>query len=205
MNGWALTALTLYVAWTMTAFGVRGAMQQRRTGDTGFRGISGRPGSPPWWAGVLFVLALLGGAAAPVAALFGLPALSGDEMPAVRWAGLVIALAGIGATLMAQTNMGASWRVGVDAAERTDLVTTGLFTHVRNPVFTAMTATAVGLALMVPNVIAVIALGLLLFAIELQVRVVEEPYLSGVHGQAYGLYSARTGRFLPGVGRRQDA
>lgn len=36
--------------------------------------------------------------------------------------------------------------------------------------------------------------------IELQVRVVEEPYLSATHGQAYGDYAARVGRFIPGVG-----
>ncbi|WP_406164968.1 hypothetical protein [Streptomyces sp. NBC_00996] len=36
------------------------------------RGISGRPGEASWWAGVLFVAALLCGAAAPVAAVAGL-------------------------------------------------------------------------------------------------------------------------------------
>lgn len=81
--------------WIVTAFGVRGAMQRRRTGDTGFRGISGKPGSPPWWAGALFLLALIGGAAAPVAALAGLPDLPGGDAAAVRWTGLAVTLAGI--------------------------------------------------------------------------------------------------------------
>ena len=42
---------------------VFGALLDRgiATGDTGFRGISGPVGSPRWWAGVLFVLALLTG------------------------------------------------------------------------------------------------------------------------------------------------
>jgi protein-S-isoprenylcysteine O-methyltransferase Ste14 len=115
---------------------------------------------------------------------------------------LALALAGIALTLAAQTAMGASWRVGVDAGERTALVTGGLFAHVRNPVFTAMTVTAAGLTPMVPNAVAVLALAGLAAAIELQVRVVEEPYLTRVHGTAYASYAARTGRFLPGVGRR---
>ncbi|MFI8363387.1 methyltransferase family protein [Streptomyces sp. NPDC085612] len=203
MNNWACITLALFAAWAVTAFGLRAAVQRRRTGDAGFRGISGRPGSAAWWAGVLFVLALLGGAAAPAAALAGMPTLPGaGDSSALRWTGLAVALAGMAATQVAQGGMGASWRVGVDAAERTDLVTSGLFAYVRNPVFTAMTVTAAGLALMVPNALAVLAWLVLVLAVELQVRVVEEPYLAGVHGRAYADYTARAGRFVPGVGRK---
>ncbi|MFE9466821.1 methyltransferase family protein [Streptomyces virginiae] len=202
MNAWAGAALALYLAWAGTAFGVRAAMQRRRTGDAGFRGISGRPGTASWWAGVLFVTALLLGAAAPAAALAGLSGLPGTGDVTVRGAGLLLTVAGMTFTLAAQTNMGASWRVGVDSGERTTLVTGGLFAHVRNPVFTAMVFTAVGLALMVPNWIAVLGLIALTAAVQLQVRVVEEPYLSTVHPDAYGAYTARTGRFLPGIGKR---
>ncbi|AUH41715.1 methyltransferase family protein [Streptomyces sp. CMB-StM0423] len=199
MSGWAWAALGLYVAWAVAAFGVRGAVQRRRTGDAGFRGISGRPGEAAWWAGVLFVVALLGGAAAPVATLAGLPTA---EHPALQWGGLAVTLAAMGATLVAQTDMGASWRVGVAAGERTELVTAGLFAHVRNPVFTAMTAAATGLALVLPHAVSLAALAALVVAIQLQVRVVEEPYLTTVHGDAYAAYTARAGRFLPGIGRR---
>lgn len=73
MNAWAWSALVLYLGWAGFAFGIRAVIQRRRTGDAGFRGISGRPGQASWWAGVLFVGAVLGGAAAPVAALAGLP------------------------------------------------------------------------------------------------------------------------------------
>ncbi|WP_445517449.1 methyltransferase family protein [Streptomyces sp. NEAU-174] len=200
MTGWVVAALALYTGWAGAAFGIRAVLQRRRTGDAGFRGISGRPGTAAWWAGVLFVLALLGGAAAPLGTLSGLPELPGIHAALVRWAGLVLTLAGIAVTWVAQTNMGASWWVGVDAAERTELVTDGLFAHVRNPVFTAMTITATGLALMVPNLIAVTALAALVLAVQLQVRVVEEPYLRVSHGAAYAAYTSRAGRFLPGIG-----
>ncbi|MDT9687399.1 isoprenylcysteine carboxylmethyltransferase family protein [Streptomyces sp. P9(2023)] len=201
MNGWAWAALVLFLGWAVIAFGVRAAMQRRRTGDAGFRGISGRPGSASWWAGVLFVLSLVGGAVAPVAALVGLDSIFGLETTPVQWAGLLVAVAGIAATLVAQSTMGSSWRVGVDASERTDLVTSGLFAHVRNPVFTAMVVTAAGLALMVPNVVAVLTWLTLIAAVQLQVRIVEEPYLSRLHGPDYVAYTARAGRFVPGVGR----
>jgi protein-S-isoprenylcysteine O-methyltransferase Ste14 len=36
---------------------------------------------------------------------------------------------------------------------------------------------------------------------HVQVRLVEEPYLRRVHGCAYETYAARTGRFLPRIGR----
>ncbi|MDX3134582.1 isoprenylcysteine carboxylmethyltransferase family protein [Streptomyces europaeiscabiei] len=198
VSGWAWTALALYLGWAGFAFGVRAAVQHRRTGDAGFRGISGRLGEASWWTGVLFVTALLGGTAAPVAALAGLPTAA---HAAVQWTGLMVTLAGMTATLAAQTNMGTSWRVGVDAGERTTLVTGGLFAYVRNPVFTAMTVTAAGLALMVPNWVSLLALTCLVAAIQLQVRVVEEPYLKAVHGAAYTAYTTRTGRFLPRSGR----
>ena len=65
---------------------------------------------------------------------------------------------------------GASWRVGIDPAQRTDLVTAGVFAHVRNPVFTAMTLAQAGVVLMVPTPISAMALAALVVAVQLQVR-----------------------------------
>ncbi len=48
---------------------------------------------------------------------------------------------------------------------------------------------------------AVAGFALLLTTIELQVRIVEEPYLTRVHGPDYQAYLASTGRFAPGIGR----
>ncbi|MGQ1797409.1 methyltransferase family protein [Kocuria oceani] len=101
--------------------------------------------------------------------------------------------------------MGASWRVGVDASERTELVTTGAFAVVRNPIFTAMLTTLVGLTLLVPTMVSAAALLCLLVAVELQVRLVEEPYLLRTHRQAYTSYAAHVGRFVPGLGRLRRA
>ena len=199
----AVTALVLYALWFALALGLRTLVALRRTGDSGFRGISGTPRSLAWWAGVLFAVALLVGVAAPVADLAGMPRLV--ESSAVTASGLVIALVGIGATLAAQLSMGDSWRIGIDDHERTELVTRGAFTLARNPIFTAMTITAVGLAAMVTNVIGVGGVVALIVALELHVRGVEERYLRRVHGAAYDRYAAQVGRFLPGVGRLRAA
>ena len=65
-------ALALFAVYLTLGFVLRSVLQYRATGDTGFRGISGPVGSPRWWAGVLFVLALLTGVLGPIAALLGM-------------------------------------------------------------------------------------------------------------------------------------
>ena len=69
--------------------------------------------------------------------------------------GLVLAVTGIGLAFFAQLAMGDSWRIGVDPEERTALVTSGPFRLVRNPIYSAMLPTVLGLVLMVPSVLAV--------------------------------------------------
>lgn len=199
----AVLALIIYVVWMLLALGLRSWLQWRRTGDAGFRGAHLRPGSVQWWVRILFAGALVSGIAGPVAALAGLPAIEVLDRPALQAAGTVIALLGAVATVAAQSSMGRSWRIGVDESERTSLVTDGAFALVRNPIFTAMIVTAVGLTAMVPNLVTLLALVLLVVTVELQVRIVEEPYLRRVHGDAYERYAAAVGRFLPGIGRHR--
>lgn len=198
----AAAALVAYGLYLALAFGLRTLIQIRRTGSSGFKGLGGRPGSAEWTAGVLFTVALLVGAAAPVLALLDLvESVEVLDTGAVHVAGVVLFAGGLTGTLVAQLAMGASWRIGVDEAERTELVTDGPFAVVRNPIFAAMLPTSAGLALMVPSVVAFAGLSALFVALELQVRVVEEPYLVRAHGGRYRDYAARVGRFLPGVGR----
>jgi len=195
-------ALVLYAVYLLLAFGVRTVVQVRRTGSTGFKGIGGRPGSAEWLAGVGFTLAIVLGASAPILDLLDVADPIGAlDGPAAHVAGAILAVAGIAATLYAQMAMGESWRIGVDPEERTQLVTSGPFGLVRNPIFSAMLPTALGLTLLVPSWVAIAGLAGLVVALEVQVRVVEEPYLLRAHGEAYAAYARRVGRFVPGLGR----
>jgi protein-S-isoprenylcysteine O-methyltransferase Ste14 len=195
----ALWALGLYLA---LAFGGRILLQLRRTGSTGFKGISGRPLSAEWTGGVLFVVAFLLGLAAPLLALLdALGPVSFLDGSVGHGLGFVLFFAGLAGTLWAQVAMGASWRIGVDDGERTELVTGGPFALVRNPIFSAMVPAFLGLALLVPNAAALAGSAALLVALEVQVRLVEEPYLLRTHGARYVSYASRVGRFVPRVGR----
>ena len=89
----------------------------------------------------------------------------------------------------------------MDESERSDLVTEGPFSLARNPIFSAMLPTSLGLVLMVPSWVAILGFVALVLALELQVRVVEELYLRRAHGTSYAEYARRIGRFVPGVGR----
>lgn len=196
----AAIALAGWALFFVLAFGWRSWLHYRRTGSTGFVGLSGKPLSAEWWGGALFAVALMATALSPVIEL-----RSTSDGPPLRTSAVLFGLglfaAGLAGTLWAQLTMGNSWRIGVDATEHTTLVSAGPFRWVRNPIFTAMTCGALGLALLVPTLLSWVGLATLLVALEIQVRLVEEPYLVGAHGAQYETYARRTGRFVPGLGR----
>lgn len=202
----AVLALILYALCLALTVGVRTLIQVRRTGSTGFHRLVGRPGSADWIAAVGLMVALLLGGASPLLVLLDLvEPIAALDTAAVHVVGLMLALAGIAATFLAQLAMGTSWRVGVDPGERTELVIDGPFAFVRNPIFAAILPTALGLALLVPIWPAILGLAGLAFALEFQVRVVEEPYLLHAHGDEFAQYAARVGRFFPYVGRMVES
>lgn len=193
-----VVALIVEVVFFSLAFGLRSIVQWRRTGSSGF--IRPRRGAPAieLVGSGLFVLSIVLLIVGPVADLAG--ATRFFDSVAIAALGLVLALVGVGLTLWAQVSMGDSWRIGVDQSATTDLVTTGVFALVRNPIFTAMVLAATGLALLIPNVWSVAAVVTLVLGLQVQVRRVEEPYLRRTQGRAYDLYLAAVGRFVPRVG-----
>jgi protein-S-isoprenylcysteine O-methyltransferase Ste14 len=163
------------------------------------RGVSG---SAEWVSGLLLAVAVVLCTVGPALQLTGVlhafAGLGGDVVTAL---GAVLAALGIAITVVAQFAMGDAWRIGVDPSERTELVTHGPFALVRNPIYTAMIPAFAGIALLAPNAVTIAGAILLVVALELQTRLVEEPYLARVHGERYAAYAVRAGRFLPGIGR----
>lgn len=67
------------------------------------------------------------------------------QIPSLRVFGWALLLAALAWTLVAQAQMGDSWRIGIDSANSTALVTSGLFAISRNPIFLAMRINLLGL------------------------------------------------------------
>jgi protein-S-isoprenylcysteine O-methyltransferase Ste14 len=194
-------ALWMLGAILVLTFFVRVVISLRQTGTTGLIGL--RPGAGPVEAlsGVFFVGGIVLGALSPILVLRDeLGTIDVLESDAIQALGVVIAALGGLAIFGAQLGMGASWRIGVSDDQGTELITSGWFSVVRNPIYTSMIAAWIGFALMVPTWVGLAAAIVAMIGLEMQVRLVEEPYLLRAHGDEFRAYAARVGRFLPGIG-----
>ena len=198
----AKLAAVMLVVFLVLTFFVRVGIQLRRTGTTGLIGLRKGAGPLEYLSGVLF----LGGMAMAIVSLElvlqdDLDPIGALDVDALHVPGIVLATLGGLSVFGAQLGMGASWRIGVSDDQGTDLITGGWFSVIRNPIYTAMIVGWTGFALMVPTWLAFAAVVVIAFALELQVRVTEEPYLVRTHGDEYRRYASQVGRFVPGVGR----
>jgi protein-S-isoprenylcysteine O-methyltransferase Ste14 len=194
-------AIWMLIVFAVLTFGVRVAIQVRQTGKTGLIGVR-RGGPRAWISGILFTGGMALGAVSVVHVHNGsLDTIDALDIAPLHVIGIALAGAGGLAVFAAQLGMGESWRIGVSEEERTQLVTGGWFSLIRNPIYTAMIVGWFGIALMVPTWLGFAAPIVVALGLELQVRLVEEPYLRRTHGEAYRAYTSRVGRFVPGVGR----
>jgi protein-S-isoprenylcysteine O-methyltransferase Ste14 len=195
-------ALTLWALYGLLAAVVPLALQRQRTGSSGFKGPSGRLGSLEWLAGAGLLAAIaLGVAAAVLVQREDVEPIASLDHTAVHAIGIGLYALGLVIVVFSQQWMGRSWRIGVDEGERTELVTGGPFRFVRNPIYTGMTLVTTGLALLVPNALSLASVVILIVSLSVQTRLVEEPHLMRLHGDAYRCWATRVGRFIPGVGR----
>jgi len=154
-----------------------------------------------WLLGLVFGVFLLGLEAWAVAlALRGPEALGTWVVPApvaaLGWLGIA---AGTALVLVAQHQMGASWRIGIDDRP-TRLVVHGLFRHLRNPIFSGILLVTLGIVLVAPSPV-LVACWLAAFVL-LRVQIgLEERHLLALHGDDYAAWAARTGRLVPGIGK----
>jgi protein-S-isoprenylcysteine O-methyltransferase Ste14 len=123
--------------------------------------------------------------------------LSGQFLHAPGLAlGVALTLAGYAGTIWCYVIMGDAWRVGIDRAEKNSLVTRGPYRVVRHPIYLFQVVMLAGAVLLLPTVIAVLALLVHLVCVLIK-AVDEEKYLLTVHGETYRAYLARTGRLFP--------
>lgn len=117
------------------------------------------------------------------------------ENDIARYIGLTLLIFSLVWTIVAQNNMRTSWRIGIDTQTKTELITTGLFTVSRNPIFFGMIVSLVGLFLLTPNGLTTLIMILGYVLIQIQVRL-EEEYLLNLHGETYRNYFVKVKRWI---------
>lgn len=114
----------------------------------------------------------------------------------LRWAGAAIGVVCLVLSIECWLRMGANWRMAVTPGQKTELVTTGLYGHVRHPIYALSILLMLCTVSVVPTLpVAVIAL-IHIVLMHVKARN-EERFLTGMHGDAYVQYCGRTGRFFP--------
>lgn len=105
---------------------------------------------------------------------------------------LVLALIWV---LVAQIQMGDSWRIGIDEKSASPLVQNGLFGVSRNPIFLGMLVMLIGMLLILPTAATLLVTALGFVLIHVQVRL-EEAFLLEKYGEDYRRYQTRVRRWM---------
>ena len=111
-------------------------------------------------------------------------------------AGVVIELFGILIFVVSVLEMKDNWRAGVQKEEKTDLVTTGVYSISRNPAFLGFDLMYIGILLAFFNWFLLVATIFAVLLFHLQIVNVEEDFLIEAFGQEYLTYKKRVFRYF---------
>jgi protein-S-isoprenylcysteine O-methyltransferase Ste14 len=117
------------------------------------------------------------------------------ESNSLKTIGLVLIHISLLWIAIAQYQMNNSWRIGIDEKNKTDLVTKGIFSLSRNPIFLGMIISVLGIFLILPNALSFFTTVATYFIIHIQIRL-EEVFLQGQHGKQYLAYKKNTKRLI---------
>jgi len=130
-------------------------------------------------------------------ALLGLPSFAqGSAYGFVRWAGALVGVAALGATIKCWARMGKDWRMAVTDEPDQALITDGLYDRIRHPIYAFSILLVIASAAVVPTVPMALC-GACLVTLWVAKAHNEERHMLRQHGERYARYLERTGRFLP--------
>ncbi|QQS43052.1 MAG: isoprenylcysteine carboxylmethyltransferase family protein [Acidobacteriota bacterium] len=109
--------------------------------------------------------------------------------------GVALLFAALAWVSIAQIQMGRSWRIGIDEDVKTDLVSKGLFSVSRNPIFLGMRVLLLGLFMVTPNALTLLAFGVGDVLMQVQVRL-EEEHMKKLHGEEFEEYKSSVRRWI---------
>jgi protein-S-isoprenylcysteine O-methyltransferase Ste14 len=114
---------------------------------------------------------------------------------AAKIAGAALVASGIVIFVLAFLSFGDSWRVGFDVKTPGALVTTGIFSVSRNPIYVFLVLWFFGIFLINGTLIFLVFALLTVAVVHWQI-VQEENFLMNLYGQSYHDYRERTARYL---------
>jgi len=117
------------------------------------------------------------------------------ENPYIFWTGMVLLHLSLLWIFIAQRNMKDEWRIGIDKRDKITLVTNGLFSKTRNPIFLGVIFVFFGLVMVIPNIVTFTILVAGVIVIQIQVRL-EEEFLLKELGFEYQQYMKRINRWI---------
>jgi protein-S-isoprenylcysteine O-methyltransferase Ste14 len=194
----ALVMLTIWTYWIIV-----GAMVMRRRRRT--RKLTGvlpeQAAETAMW--VLWIPLVAAWAALPWLALtrstgpLALPPwATANAFVVLRGIAALVGVAALAGSIRAWREMGSHWTMAVTRDERGTLLTGGLFSRVRHPIYAFSILLMLATLFVVPTwpMFAVAAVHVLLMALKARN---EERFLLAAHGERYARYCRDTGRFVP--------
>ena len=115
--------------------------------------------------------------------------------PALRLLGAALGSAGLLVYSIALHDLGASWRLGLDRIRPGPLVTGGIYSRMRHPIYVAFDLLLVGTFLVFDRFVFLL-LALVMVPLLDAVMRREERFLTGLYGDAYRDYCSRVGRYF---------
>lgn len=116
----------------------------------------------------------------------------------VGFLGLVLLGIGFLLAAVAVRQMGVSWRIGIDDKAPGPLVSRGLFSRVRHPIYGGMLLATTGIAGVTADLLSVAVASAAWVGLPAQARL-EEAFLLSRYPQEYPSYLGHTGRFWPRI------
>ncbi len=109
--------------------------------------------------------------------------------------GVALTIIGFVMMVMAHQQMGKAWRMGVDEKQRNTLVSQGLYSISRNPIYVAILFQALGLVLLLKTALS-LGLFIVLYISIYYVIKIEEIFLLQIFEERYTEYKKKVRRFF---------
>jgi protein-S-isoprenylcysteine O-methyltransferase Ste14 len=119
--------------------------------------------------------------------------------PALAWLGTAVFACSLWLFYRVHKQLGRNFSVTLEIRDRHSLVTTGVYSRVRHPMYSAFWLWVIAQALLLPNWVAGLS-GIVGFGILFLFRIGrEERMMAETFGEEYDRYAARTHRVIPGI------